>query len=292
MIQPKGVAMLIHNDWGNLSTKASVERPTTERKKDIGKILGALFIQFGYYGIHRLNLTSSEIRQHMIGLSDQYHGYQGNHNSLLVVVVSQANSKGQIIDYKGEPIAINEMLQHFVHSRCPALIGKPKIFLLLLKVTVKDMTLLSGFENIKARLSNRQSLMSDESEALTQFEPESISVEEDSIVVRIMYEEDDSQADNPTFGGIGSAPDDDMPWFAATFIKLLAEQAGSKDLLTIVKNLKREFQDHVSTARSIATAASSTTGSFIFSRPPKHPGHIEVFVDENLKSKLYMMPGI
>ena len=291
MTQPKGVAMVIHNDWGNKTTKGSSERPTTDRKKDVGKVLGALFMQFGYYVIHRLNLTSSEIRQHMVGLSDQYHGYQGNHNSLLVAIISQANSKGQIVDHKGDTVSVNEMLQHFVHSRCPALIERPKIFLLLLKVTVKNQVL-QDYDDAKTCLSKRQNLSSVEAEEPVYFDPESMSVEEDCLVVRVMYEDENIFTDNPTFGGIGNGPDDDIPWFAAIFIKLLADQAGTKDFLTIVKNMKREFQDHISTARSIATATTSSTGSFMVSKLPKDSGHVNVFVDESLKKKLYMMPGL
>ena len=292
--QPKGVAMLIHNNLRSHSAKSFVERPGTDRKKDVGNLVGALCTQFGFYVIQRSNMTSLAMRQHMIGLSDQYHGYQGNHNSLLVVVISQANSKGQVIDLNGDPISANELLEHFVHSRCPALIGKPKIFLLLLKVTVKESSL-PAIEEARARLSKRSQIVAVEAESPRYFEPEPMSVEENCLVVRVMYEDEGAFSESPTFGGIGSGPEEDIPWFAATFISVLAEQAGSKDLLSIMKNLKKEYQNHVTTARSaVTTTSSSVSGnnSLSVQRRSKGAGHVNVFIDESLKKKLYIAPGL
>ena len=285
--------MVICNNWGGKSTKTPVSRSSTEKKKSLDKILGNLCLQFGYYVIHRSNLTSSEMRHHMIGLSDQYHGYQGNHNSILVVFVANCNDKGKIVDDHGDSASANEFLQHFVHSRCPALIGKPKIFLMLLKVTTKNSTLpLLG----DASRKKAQGFLSVDHDYPVHFEPEQVSLDEDYLLVRVMYE--DANEDKPTFGGIASSCDDSLPWFAATFVKYLADQAGSKDVISIMKSIKREFHNQTLSARSATTTISneksSPATSYVLSmqRPPKDEGHVNIFIDQNLKRKLFLMPGL
>uniref|UniRef100_H2Y485 Uncharacterized protein n=1 Tax=Ciona savignyi TaxID=51511 RepID=H2Y485_CIOSA len=76
MTQPKGVAMVIHNEWTVRSPREDTKTPRqNSSRKNAGKQLDSLFVQLGYYLIRRSDLSTAGMRQHMTGLSDQYHGY-------------------------------------------------------------------------------------------------------------------------------------------------------------------------------------------------------------------------
>nr|XP_009858817.2 uncharacterized protein LOC104265773 [Ciona intestinalis] len=279
MTQPKGVAMVIHNEW---FTKSPREEKPSKTKDKNNKQLESLFVQLGYYLIHRSNLSAAGMRQHMSGLSDQYHGYHGRHNSLLVAVVAQSNEKGKIITEDGV-VSILDFMESFVSSRCPALMGKPKIFLFFLHVTNRDpvLPMVSDVRSSKMKLNDHI------------FQPEPLSVPEDFVVARIMCEELSMLDGGPTFGGVTASSDDGgLPWFVQSFMKMISNQAGSTDLISILRNAKKQLQDQSSTPRSTATAFSEASVNSLQRKPTGREDHLNIFVDENLKRKLYLMPGI
>ena len=293
MIQPKGVAMLINNNWETKPVKEKTSiRPTTETKKSLAKMLKDLCIQFGYYVIQREELTSIAIREHMIGLSDQYHDYQGNHNSLFFVASTKSNARGQIIDNNGSLLSVNDIIQHFVDSRCPALTGKPKVFLLFLKVTSKDSSF-SSLTDSQKELFKWKNLATADQDSDVYFDPEKPSIDDDFLLVRVMYEEESSFTESPTFGSISHSSDENVPWFAESFIRFLAEQAGTADLLTVINNIEKEFRAYMINARAgKTTTASVKTWSSMPRKRATEPGHVNVFVDHKLKKELYLVPGL
>ncbi|XP_076819817.1 uncharacterized protein LOC143465426 isoform X3 [Clavelina lepadiformis] len=292
MLQPKGVALVIHNDWATKSEKAN-KLVHDKVDKNFAKSLNVLLVQCGYYVIQRKDLTTGEIQHHMIGLSDQYHGYQGDHSSLLAVIVAQSNERGQILDDIGKALSAKDLLDHFSQSRCPALIGKPKVFLLFLRVSVRD-PVLPRVNQLKV-VETRKKQSSASLDAPTYFEPEALNTESDFLVVRVMYEDDFDQDGKPTFGGGKTTQSEDIPWFVSSFVTKMSEQAGDKDFLTILKNIKRHYMERVSLSvtstlsESKASVASRATTTFKLS---DSNGHVNMFIDSSLKKPLYLMPGL
>ncbi|CAK8685877.1 unnamed protein product [Clavelina lepadiformis] len=292
MLQPKGVALVIHNDWATKSEKAN-KLVHDKVDKNFAKSLNVLLVQCGYYVIQRKDLTTGEIQHHMIGLSDQYHGYQGDHSSLLAVIVAQSNERGQILDDNDKALSAKDLLDHFSQSRCPALIGKPKVFLLFLRVSVRD-PVLPRVNQLKV-VESRKKQSSASLDAPTYFEPEALNTESDFLVVRVMYEDDFDQDGKPTFGGGKTTQSEDIPWFISSFVTKMSEQAGDKDFLTILKNIKRHYMERVSLSvtstlsESKASVASRATTTF---KPSDSNGHVNMFIDSSLKKPLYLMPGL
>ncbi|XP_076819820.1 uncharacterized protein LOC143465427 isoform X3 [Clavelina lepadiformis] len=292
MLQPKGVALVIHNDWATKSEKAN-KLVHDKVDKNFAKSLNVLLVQCGYYVIQRKDLTTGEIQHHMIGLSDQYHGYQSDHSSLLAVIVAQSNERSQILDDIGKALSAKDLLDHFSQSRCPALIGKPKVFLLFLRVSVRD-PVLPRVNQLKV-VETRKKQSSASLDAPTYFEPETLNTESDFLVVRVMYEDDFDQDGKPTFGGGKTTQSEDIPWFVSSFVTKMSEQAGDKDFLTILKNIKRHYMERVSLSvtstlsESKASVASRATTTF---KPSDSNGHVNMFIDSSLKKPLYLMPGL
>jgi len=303
MTQPKGVALLIYNSWQNSPRVSKPSNPgkrgvpEANRKNDFGRTLESLLIQLGFYVIKRSNVSANTMRKNVSGLSDQYHGYSGSHNSLLLVAVANSNERGQILDADDRVVPVSEFLNHFSSSRCPALNGKPKIFLLLLRVTTRN-PILSMVDEIKESALRKSTRLSTKSDMPVYFEPEPLNVGDDFLVTRIMYEDDLPLDGGPTFGGVSSTPvEGEVPWFAQAFVKALADQAGTTELTDILANLKRGYREHFASPRSDGTTRSlgknsESSYTSVLLRGGQRDQHVNIFTDNGLRKKLFIMPGL
>ncbi|CAH1248368.1 CASP9 [Branchiostoma lanceolatum] len=120
--QPKGICLIICNEIvrNKLKCRHSV-------RKDL-RGLASLFRQLGYQIVVKENLTSSQIVEALISLSDEYHEFSGRYSSVVVVVMAHGDASGRLVGTDLQPVSINELTSHFQHTRCPSLMGQPKMF--------------------------------------------------------------------------------------------------------------------------------------------------------------------
>lgn len=303
MAQPKGVAMIVSNDVPEpVIPKTNTIEQTTPLPRTSPRVtpsvpqtptriptavncLNVLLAQLGFYVIQRHQLPNEALRHNLAGLSDQYHGFASNLNSLLVVVLAKSDEWGRPVGADGSrvPMSINEYLKHFTHSRCPSLMGKPKIFLYLLRVTEHEPRLpVVGLES-KRNKKNSSSTSPNLSLSTDYFQPEPLNVSEfgdDILVVRVMHQNDGGAEAVPTFGGTTGPNVDKLDWHVKIILGSLVEQAGYKDVLSILAYIKEELALHAKSAKT----SSNKSGD--------NEEITEIFLDHSLKKKLYIVPGI
>ncbi|XP_019632682.1 PREDICTED: uncharacterized protein LOC109476238, partial [Branchiostoma belcheri] len=120
--QPKGICLIISNEI--VRNKAKCRHSV---RKDL-RGLASLFRQFGYQIVVKENLTSSQIIEALISLSDEYHEFSGRYSSVVVVIMAHGDASGRLVGTDLQPVSVNELTAHFQHTRCPSLMGQPKMF--------------------------------------------------------------------------------------------------------------------------------------------------------------------
>ena len=291
MFQPKGVAVVIHNDvsfrpqlnpGGKISrTSQTSASSKTDESGVYEKVMKSFCLQLGYYIISRSHLTGPELKRHMIGLSNQYHDYNGRHNSLLVVVSAQSNERGRIVtNDERKSMPISKLLENFKSNHCTSLLDKPKVFIFLMRVTVRDPVLPSlGSRTRKVTLQENE-----EDEKF--FHPDALDLEDDFLVVRLMSENMEHAEGGPTFGGVSINTETTVPDFANTLLETLSEKCAVNDIENILKNVKTEIEEEYNTPRF----SPSFDTDFGFKN--NQNSHVKMFIDSTLRKKMYFLPGL
>lgn len=304
MTQPKGVAMIISNDEGMLrrtssrkyilpkeritplpGTSATPVAPLKSPPDHLPAVITcftALSAQLGFYIMPRRLLSSTALNHNMASLSEQYSGFSCDLNSIMIFLSSRSDEYGRPLgaEESKSQISLARYLKHFSHSKCQSLIGKPKIFVLLLRVTVRDPEgpNMKALEDKKKGYEPKQQTRSTSSI----FQPEVIDLSEygeDILLVRIMHQNAGGVDAAPTFGGTNMSHSDKLPWYIQVLIGAIMEQGCYKDILSILGYVKDEIAFG-------PKARSSPTPK------PDDVDEVEMFIDHSLKKKLYLMPGI
>ncbi|XP_039272543.2 uncharacterized protein LOC120346786 [Styela clava] len=308
MSQPKGVAMIINNDdekyspvsprsitlaqdFSPLSSTRPVDQleATSERANTVVKCLTSLYAQLGFYIMSRFQLSNDAMHRNMAAMSDQYHTFACNLNSLFVLVSSQSDEYGRLLgteDTKAR-ISTTSYLKYFSHSGCPALVEKPKVFIFMLRVTEHDPSppiIDQHTQKNKRKTNNRFSSFNSEDSSQDSFQPEPIDVSEygdDILLVRIMHQHGGGAKAAPTFGGTATPNRDKLPWHVQVLISTIMEQASYKDFLSVLEYVKEEV------AMAPKTRMSPTQA-----KPEVEETEVDIFIDHSLKKKVYLMPGL
>lgn len=242
----------------------------------------ALSAQLGFYIMPRRSLSSSALNHNMASLSEQYSGFSCDLNSIMIFLTSRSDEYGRPLgaEESKSQTSVAKYLKHFSHSKCQSLIGKPKIFILLLRVTVRD----PKAPKVRAPddKKNSDGIKQHSSSTSNIFQPEAVNLSEygeDILLVRIMHQNAGGVEAAPTFGGTNMAHNDKLPWYLQILIGALMEQGCYKDILSILGYVKEEIAFG-------PKARSSPTPK------PEDVDEVEMFIDHSLKKKLYLMPGI
>ena len=292
MLQPKGVAVVIHNDVtfnklppGGKASKMSQNSTSSKFDDQVGayeRVMKSFCLQLGYYIISRSHLTGPELKRHMIGLSNQYHEYNGQHNSMFVVMSALSNERGRIVtNDERKSMPIMKLIENFNSSHCTSLLDKPKVFIFLMRVTARDPVL----PTLGGR-TRRGTVLAGSTEQEKMFHPDELDLEEDFLVVRLMCENIEHAEGGPTFGGVSINTDTTIPDFASTLMEALSDKCGVNDLENILGQVKTEIEEQYNMPRF----SPSYTDDFGYKA--SRNCNVKMYIDSTLRKKLYFLPGL
>lgn len=117
--RPRGIGLVINNKHFTCGMK---DRVGTDRDADS---LVKLFIYLGFYTNRYDDLTGKAMHQKLQDVADIDH----SRFDCFMVAVLTHGVNGKLYSTDGDLIAVQDITKYFDGNNCPALIGKPKVFL-------------------------------------------------------------------------------------------------------------------------------------------------------------------
>jgi len=113
--KPRGYCVLINN-YLNFATFKEMHR------------FRKIFYQLHYEVIFEQNLKYDQMNELLNKLSKNP-GLK-NHSSIIFIILSHGNDKKEFFSFDGKSMKIDHLKIHFNNENCPALMGKPRIFIM------------------------------------------------------------------------------------------------------------------------------------------------------------------